>query len=177
MNQPWVGSMPLASGIPGYSAVPVFPAIFSSGEVQQKSAAVLIHVPTSDGSGEACHPSVADIPGGFGGYRYWMANTPYPKNACKLENPELFASHDGLFWEVPSGVRNPLVPAPAGDNRHYHSDPCLLHDRHQLLLYFRSSDEESRPRHETRKYGAIHQQPIRRVGGDEYLVAVYLTRV
>jgi len=123
-------------------------AIFNSSEVQQRSAAVLIHVPTSDGSGEACHPSVLEIADGFAGYRYWMANTPYPRNAHKLENPELFASHDGIFWEVPDGVRNPLVETPAGGDRHYNSDPCLLHDYARLLLYFRSSDEESRPRHD-----------------------------
>ncbi len=110
------------------------------------SAAVLLHIPTSDGSGQACHPSVAFSPESIGGFRYWMANTPYSGNSHKLENPEVFASHDGLFWQVPTGVQNPLVPAPPGDDRHYHSDPCLLICDRQLRLYFRTSDEQARPR-------------------------------
>ena len=110
------------------------------------SAAVLLHIPTSDGSGQACHPSVAYSAEGIGGFRYWMANTPYANRSHKLENPEVFASHDGIFWQVPPRSRNPLVPPPPGDDRHYHSDPCLLiHDR-RLLLYYRTSNEEASPR-------------------------------
>jgi hypothetical protein len=75
-----------------------------------------------------------------------MANTPYCGNSHKLENPELFASHDGIFWQIPPGVQNPLVRPPPGDDRHYHSDPCLLIYDQQLRLYFRTSDEQARPR-------------------------------
>ena len=121
-------------------------APFDNKRRQVKSSAVLLHIPTSDGSGQACHPSVVHVPGGLGGFPYWMANTPYAANSHKLENPEVFASHDGLFWEVPPGVHNPLVPPPPGDDRHYHSDPCLLSHDGQLWLYFRTSDEEVRPR-------------------------------
>lgn len=96
------------------------------------------------------------IPNGFAGYRFWMANTPYPQNAHKLENPELFGSHDGVFWEVPAGVQNPLAPAPDGDDRHYNSDPCLLHHEDRLLLYFRTSDEESAPRRDWISVMASH---------------------
>jgi hypothetical protein len=106
----------------------------------------LLHIPTSDGSGEACHPSVVDASPGFAGYRFWMANTPYAGNDHKLENPELFASHDGLSWEVPEGVRNPLVGPPPGDRRHHHSDPCLLVREGRLWLFFRTSDEAASPR-------------------------------
>lgn len=121
-------------------------APFAKIDPARRSAAVLLHIPTSDGSGQACHPSVVHAPEGFGGFCYWMANTPYPANSHKLENPELFASHDGLFWEVPAGVDNPLVPPPPGDSRHYHSDPSLLLHDGKLWLYFRTSDEEVRPR-------------------------------
>jgi hypothetical protein len=110
------------------------------------SEALLLHIPTSDGSGQACHPSIAYSPSGIGGFRYWMANTPYSGNSHKLENPELFASHDGLFWQIPPGLNNPVVPPPPGDDRHYHSDPCLVIHQRRLHLYFRTSDEQSRPR-------------------------------
>ena len=120
---------------------------FSNGTKQMRSSAVLIHVPTSDGSGEACHPSVRESEQMLGGYRYWMANTPYPGNSHKLENPEIYASNDGLFWQVPSGVSNPIVPPPPGDDRTYNSDPCLLIHGGEFWLYFRSTDEEP-PRHD-----------------------------
>ncbi|MGH6781931.1 MAG: hypothetical protein ACREB5_07495, partial [Sphingomonadaceae bacterium] len=133
----WVGTL----AQPGTA-----PSLFGATGKKSRSAAALLHIPTSDGSGEACHPSAVHIPNGFAGYRFWMVNTPYPENAHKLENPELFGSNDGVFWEVPVGIQNPLVSAPDGDERHYNSDPCLLHHEDRLLLYFRTSDEESGPR-------------------------------
>lgn len=119
---------------------------FQSSPPRNSSAAVLLHTPTSDGSGQACHPSVAYSAEPIGGFSYWMANTPYANRSHKLENPEVFASHDGIFWQVPPGLRNPLVPPPQGDDRHYHSDPCLLIQDRRLLLFYRTSDEEIAPR-------------------------------
>ena len=113
---------------------------------QRRSEAVLIHVPTSDGSGEACHPSVLEMTGDIAGFRFWMANTPYRDDDHKSENPEVFASTDGLFWHVPSGLQNPIVAPPAGDSRCYHSDPCLLEHESSLWLYYRLSDERRTPR-------------------------------
>lgn len=127
-------------------AQPPVASPFHSTRLAESSAAVLLHIPTSDGSGQACHPSVAYSADGIGGFRYWMANTPYSGNSHKLENPELFASQDGLFWRVPPGLRNPIVPPPAGNDQHYHSDPCLLVHDNRLLLYFRTSDEQVQPR-------------------------------
>ncbi|MHB1414314.1 MAG: hypothetical protein ACYC1C_03610 [Chloroflexota bacterium] len=75
-------------------------------------------IPTYDGSGECTHPSVVDaaatVGGPWHGYRYWMAFTPYPNNRWRfrLENPSIVASHDGIQWVVPVGVKNPLVPPP-----------------------------------------------------------------
>ena len=120
--------------------------LFHSSRLRTSSAAILLHIPTSDGSGQACHPSVAHSAHGIGGFRFWMANTPYAGHSHKLENPEIFASDDGIFWQVPPGARNPLVPPPEGDDRHYHSDPCLLIHDDRLLLYYRTSDEAASPR-------------------------------
>lgn len=122
------------------------PAPFANGTLQRRSAAVLIHVPTSDGSGEACHPSVVESAQKLGGFRFWMANTPYPGNSHKLENPEIYASSDGLFWQVPPGLSNPVVRAPPGGDRRYHSDPCLIIHGKEFWLYFRTTDEAAAPR-------------------------------
>lgn len=35
-----------------------------------------------------------------------MVNTPWPNN--EIEDPHIYASHDGLSWEVPPGQMNPL---------------------------------------------------------------------
>lgn len=76
-------------------------------------------IPTADGSDECTHPSVIDSYQVHGatwcGHRYWMAFTPYPGNhprRFRLENPSIVASHDLQHWDVPKGVRNPLVGPP-----------------------------------------------------------------
>lgn len=82
--------------------------------------------PTSDGSGEMIHPSVVDMgESGWQGYRFWSVDTPYPRNDVKLENPEILASNDGLTWEVPPGVTNPIAPFP-GEG--FNSDPEMVWD-------------------------------------------------
>lgn len=55
------------------------------------------------------HPDVVYIPGGFGDgdHTYWMAITPYPDFA--REEPCIFCSHDGVTWETPSGLTNPVA--------------------------------------------------------------------
>lgn len=107
---------------------------------------VLLNLETSDGSGQATHPDVAYIPGGFGEgkWTYWMACTPYPHRNAQFENPEIFVSFDGIDWIVPSGLKNPVVPSPAiiGD---HHSDPDLLFHQDQLWLYYRQTTRSKIP--------------------------------
>lgn len=69
-------------------------------------------LPTYDGSGKTIHPSVLDMGWQFGGYRWWMADTPYPDQNYIYENPCIWASNDRINWVVPDGVTNPLAPAP-----------------------------------------------------------------
>jgi hypothetical protein len=95
---------------------------------------VRLTVPTYEGSGEAVHPDVLWFPQGWHGWEYWMAFTPYPKGEERYENPSLAVSHDGVQWEVPAGLANPIVPP----LRHgFNSDPDLsydaAHDRLVLL--------------------------------------------
>jgi hypothetical protein len=101
---------------------------------------VLLNLETSDGSGQACHPDVLYIPGGFGSKRwtYWMACTPYPNKESSFENPEIFASYDGISWAMPDGAQNPLVPTPAGAGDH-NSDPDVVFHENQLWLFYRET--------------------------------------
>jgi hypothetical protein len=92
-------------------------------------------IPTYDGSGQAVHPSVIFISTGFGGYKWWMAFTPFPNSDSKKENPSILVSEDGEDWFVPPGVTNPLVNAPAGDGN-FNRDPELVWDGTKLYLYY-----------------------------------------
>lgn len=101
---------------------------------------VLLNLPTSEGTGQACHPDVTYIRDGLGSerWRYWMVCTPYPYANFVHENPEIFASHDGIHWTVPDGVKNPLIPSPEG-MEDYNSDPDMLFLNGQLWLYYRET--------------------------------------
>lgn len=109
----------------------------AQGEVHRP---ILLNLETSDGSGQACHPDVVFIREGFGGKKwpYWMVCTPYPYKDNRVENPEIFASYDGIFWAAPDGARNPLVPTPrvAGD---HNSDPDMVFHENQLWLFYRET--------------------------------------
>lgn len=97
-------------------------------------------IPTYEGTNQPTHPSVLHFPGGWHGYKYWMAMTPYPFNNGSYEDPSILASHDGRTWQVPDGVTNPLVPRPAvGHN----CDVELVHDpvSNELRLYYVEADD------------------------------------
>lgn len=107
---------------------------------------VLLNIETSDGSGQACHPDVVYIAEGFGRkkWAYWMVCTPYPYKENRVENPEIFASHDGIFWSVPDGAQNPVVPAPRVASDH-NSDPDMLFHEDQLWLFYRETLKSKEP--------------------------------
>ena len=92
--------------------------------------------PTYDGSGQAVHPDVVYFPEGWGSptaYHYYMMMTPYPDGNENYENPSLLVSDDGLLWQVPPGVTNPIWPGGVGG---YNSDPDMLYAEGQLRAYF-----------------------------------------
>jgi hypothetical protein len=105
---------------------------------------VLLNLQTSEGTGQACHPDITYIPEGFGTgrWRYWMVCTPYAYANFVYENPEIFASHDGINWTVPDGVRNPLIPSPKG-LWDYNSDPDMFFLNGKLWLYYRETRSAS----------------------------------
>lgn len=83
-------------------------------------------VPTPDGTGQATHPSVVDVPGGWNGHRYWMAYTPYTYADDATEDPCVAWSDNGAAWTaVPNAF--PLDDAPGGSD--YNSDThAVLHN-------------------------------------------------
>lgn len=90
--------------------------------------------------GQTTHPSVLDFGAGgsFGGYRYWMAHTPYPAGNDAHEDPNIAASNDGSTWTVPSGLTNPLDNQP-GSPGAYNSDvELVVHPDGGLLLMWRT---------------------------------------
>lgn len=107
-------------------------------------------IPTYDGSGATIHPSVVDLgPDGWNGFRWWLADTPYPNADDDFENPSIFASNDRLNWTVPAGLTNPLAgnPASAEFPDAFHSDPELEFDPDTgtLWLWWRLAPQYSPP--------------------------------
>jgi len=107
---------------------------------------VLLNIETSDASGQPTHPDVVYAPEGFGARKwpYWMVCTPYPYGNDFFENPELFASFDGVNWQIPDGAKNPLVPSCPIKGDH-HSDPDLVLHQNQLWLFFRQTLRSKTP--------------------------------
>ena len=106
-----------------------FPLPPASG-VSRYGSTVLCTIPTYDGSGHTIHPSVVDMGDEWNGFRWWLADTPYPRGREDLENPTIYGSNDRINWQVPAGLTNPLDdPSQLGDpNKPYNSDTELVFD-------------------------------------------------
>lgn len=91
------------------------------------SPAIPLTIPTPDGSGQAVHPDVVWFPRGWRGWAYWMAFSPYRGARTKEENPSIVVSQDGMNWQVPAGLVNPVL-SPPRETGAYNSDPDLSYD-------------------------------------------------
>lgn len=96
---------------------------------------------------QATHPSVLYFENGWNGYRFWQAMTPYEYENESLENPSIVASNDGLNWEVPKGLTNPLASTPNARNMHY-SDTHLVFVGEQLEVWYRKRERNDLPARE-----------------------------
>ena len=98
---------------------------------------VPLDIPTYEHSGQAVHPDVVRFAVAWQGWEYWMAMTPFPKGKEAFENPSILVSHDGLRWQVPTGLSNPLAQTP--ERKGYNSDPDLSYDavNDRLVLIYR----------------------------------------
>lgn len=86
------------------------------------------------------HPCVEYVPGGWNGYPFWMALTPYfgvVGTDSQYENPHVFCSLDGKTWIEPLGISNPLDFPNAAPDTDYWSDTELRlgDDGYMHLLY------------------------------------------
>ncbi len=93
-----------------------------------------INTPSYDGSNETTHPNVIKVNNSK--YKYWITLTPWPNNNNLYENPSILASHDGITWENPPEIINPIsgIPKNKGD---YYSDPYLYYDENKFTLIYR----------------------------------------
>lgn len=99
---------------------------------------------TFDGLQSPYHPSVVFIPGGWNGWEYWMAETPFSMRSKpywdRNECPSIHVSHDGIHWTEPQGLKNPIVDLNAQSvaELDYFSDVhLLLNDDNKLELWYR----------------------------------------
>ncbi len=110
-------------------------------------------IPTYEGSGQAVHPDVYYNPGGWHGYKYWMAMEPYPYSNDDFENPSIIASNDGISWEVPAGLTNPIAGPPQYLEYQHYNDADLLYNEtvSRLETYYDLGDKTPPPPSEIMK--------------------------
>lgn len=93
---------------------------------------------------QVIHPKVMYFPSRFGGYKFWMAYTPYPNGVDGYENPHIACSNDGINWGMPTGGENlnPMdAPPPDQEFHSYFSDTHLTFrdDTNTLELWYREA--------------------------------------
>lgn len=90
------------------------------------------------------HPDVVKLEKPWQGYTYWMAVTPNQTGNSQFENPCLAASNDGLQWEVPKGIQNPLTGIAEEPLPFHNCDTDLMYNEKEDVLqvyYVWSKDE------------------------------------
>jgi hypothetical protein len=101
----------------------------------------VLTVPTYDGSGQAVHPDIMNPASPWGGWEYWLAFTPYPLSNEAYENASVVVSHDGVQWQVPPGMTNPLSPRGNGILSNSDPDLFLMPGAERLALLYREVTE------------------------------------
>lgn len=92
------------------------------------------------GYNQPYHPSVLFFANGWNGYKYWMAQTPFPWGGLpyrdRWECPVIYRSQDGIQWEP---VVNPLDDLTESEiaNKDYFSDPHLVMNNGRLECWYR----------------------------------------
>ena len=109
-------------------------------------------IPLTDGG--YTHPSIVHVASGWNGWNYWLAITPTfgiieqqagPNNKpASFENPHILVSNNGIDWQEPVGISNPLDTPDAedviGSQNSYWSDTHLvLGNDSYLHLYYRGN--------------------------------------
>ena len=120
-----------------------------------------LEIPTHEGSGQAVHPSVLFFEDGWNGWRYWMVMTPYPNFNEAHEDPNIVVSNDGVKWQVPDGLTNPIDDA-KGRPDPYNSDAHLTMRDNEMVLTWRMVDRPNKGRESfwmTMSRDGVHWSP------------------
>lgn len=105
------------------------------------------------------HPSILFFPNGWNGHKYWLAATPYPSATGVFENaciyyadeeqdgtpPRVFTPISGTAQGDYTVINNPVVKI--SSNSAINSDPDLLYDPSEDLLYLVTRDNASTPQY------------------------------
>ncbi|WP_433774908.1 hypothetical protein [Bacillus wiedmannii] len=130
--------------------IPQLSEVSTSKNIRNANSKTFLKLPTPYDDGaewegrmhQATHPSIVQFDTEWNGYKYWMAFTPYPFARLSTENPCVVASNDGVKWDIPSGVTNPLDVAPTGG---YNSDTHILFNEStkKLEIWYRAVTENA----------------------------------
>src|SRR5690606_6972243 len=109
-----------------------------------KNAPLPLGIRTYDGSNQTVHPDVLFFDTGWNGYKFWMVHTPYPYSDEKLENPSIVASNDGIYWDEPKGLINPIVEPTEQEliERAHYSDATLVMNGDTMECWYRYVNRE-----------------------------------
>ena len=102
----------------------------------------LLDLPQIDGmdTSGGTHPSVLWFHNKWNGWHYWMAYTPYP--GISNEWPCILVSNDGVNWQEPEGIANPIDKDDVSSD--YFPDPELVYMESQGKLRCYYLTEHSR---------------------------------
>jgi len=110
-----------------------------------KNAVTAQTTPTYDLANMVVHSTIIDFKvehakDTWGGYRYWLGITPFPADSNgfgleKFENPSPLGSNDGINWELPSNLPNPLDNANTDVTNAYNSDIDIIYNANDDCIY------------------------------------------
>ena len=91
---------------------------------------------------QVTHPDVVVLDKTWNGYEYWAVYTPNVMRTSIYENPSIVASHDGVTWETPEGLVNPIEPQPASVRDH-NCDADMVYNAEMdaMMAYWNWADD------------------------------------
>lgn len=92
---------------------------------------------------QVTHPDVVVRDAAWNGYRYWAIYTPNVTRTSIYENPSIVASNDGVHWEAPVGLTNPIDPQPSS-TRYHNCDADMIYNPEMdaMMGYWNWADDQ-----------------------------------
>ena len=93
---------------------------------------------------QVTHPDVVVRDEAWNGYRYWAIYTPNVTRTSIYENPSIVASNDGVHWEAPVGLTNPIDPQPSS-TRYHNCDADMIYNPEMdaMMGYWNWADDQA----------------------------------